>query len=350
MAQHQSLTPRNTLKRDIKYTTASRTKLIVKSDFKGYDLCLNPYVGCSFGCKYCYVRFFIKDDEKPWGEFVRMREHVKDKLPRELAVDAFRVADGREPVLDDEGNPVLKENGNIKTKPKHRLVPREDARLVLGTMTDPYQPVEKKVRITRKALQLIGEAGLNKVGIFTRSPIIADDIDLIRTLPRARVHFTISPWRDSVIKKIEPIGIAMRRRWKTIQALKDAGIRVHVNVAPAVPLFSEELTEDIAKQLAACKVDEFFVDPMQPYEEAFVATAEAMADEPDWPLAAEIMSDKPKYLKWKEQYRKDWFKAWKDHGSEGTLPIWSDHENHVWVDMRTGESMDPRAYGDDLEE
>jgi len=292
-------------KRDIKYTDASRGKLIVKSGFKGYDVTVNPYVGCEFGCKYCYVRFFVKDKEKPWGEFVRRRMHIAQKLPKEA--------------------------------PKHA-----GKRIVLGTMTDVYQPVEKQARLTRLTLQILKTKGsFGKIGIFTRSPIITDDIELIASLPKARVHFTISPYEDAVVKMLEPIGISMVRRWRTIQELKDAGIRVHVNVAPAIPFLSDGLTESIAQKMAEIGVDEFFVDSMQAYGESFIATEEGLKDHPDWPKIKKTMEDKHgAYLTWKAKYHKDWDAAWKKYGSSNTLPIWSDHENKVWQKLVTGEQMD----------
>ena len=87
--------------KDVSFTVASRGKLISKTGFKNYDICLNTYVGCQFGCTYCYVRFFIKDDNKEWGKFVRLRHHVADKLPKELPVHAGKrmVMGGFEPIL-----------------------------------------------------------------------------------------------------------------------------------------------------------------------------------------------------------------------------------------------------------
>ena len=294
-------------------TTARRSKLIMKSGFKGYDVCLNPYVGCHFGCTYCYVRFFVKDKDHDWGDFLRVRRHIADKLPREL--------------------------------PNHN-----GERLVIGTMTDPYQPNERKHRVTREALQHIIEHGnLNKVGIFTRSPIILEDIDLIRQLPRARVHYTITPYPRDIITKLEPIPVLTERRFKTVEKLKEAGIRVHVNVAPTLPVWSEQYTEQFAKRLAKIGVEEFFVDPMQPYRESFQAVFGAVQDEKDWPEVQRIISDKDEYLLWKQQQRLEWEKVWAKHGNKNTLAIWSDHESKTWIDMATGDDLDPDRYGDDLD-
>jgi DNA repair photolyase len=302
-------------KRNLKITDARRSKVLVKSTFKGYDLCINTYVGCQFGCKYCYVRFFIKDKEMPWGEFVRQRSYIEDKLPKELPKAAGK-------------------------------------RIVFGTMTDPYQPVERKARITRTALEILrdAEGPPNKVGLFTRSPIVLEDAEIIAALPRARVHFSITPFDRRTMKRIEGIPIQTKRRWDTIRKLKEAGIRTHVNVAPAIPILSDGFIDEYCEQLAACKVDEFFVDPMQTYKQAFEALAEAMEDHPDWPKIHAIMTSKERFQEWKDEFRDKWIAAWKRTGNKDALPMWCDHIKKVWTNMNTGEDLDPTRYGDDLED
>lgn len=300
--------------RKLKVEDATRSSVITKSTFSGYDFCLNPYVGCQFGCAYCYVRFFVKDKDAEWGEFVRVRKHVKDKLPKELPKIAGK-------------------------------------RLVLGTMTDPYQPAERTHRITRTALEKILEAKQKpaKVGIFTRSPIVLDDIDLIRQLPRARVHYTITPYDRDVLVKLEPIAVRTEKRFEVVKKLKQAGIRVHVNIAPVIPYLSDHLTQQFADGLADAGVDEFFVDPMQAYRDSFDATFRAISDLPQWEAIKETMLDKTKYDAWKMQYSAGWLKAWSKYKDRPILPIWSDHANgRLWVDMRTCTLMDNDVYGDDL--
>lgn len=299
---------------DLKVSTATRSPVLTPTKFKGYDLCINPYVGCQFGCKYCYVRFFVKDDEKPWGEFVRLREHIKDKLPKELQKAAGK-------------------------------------RIVFGTMTDPYQPIERTHRLTRTALEILlgAEHKPNKVGIFTRSPIVTEDLDLIKKLPRARIHLTITPFERSIMSKIEPIAISTQRRWATIQAIKEAGVRAHVNVSPAVPLLSEQFTEEFAKKMTEIGVDEFYVDPMQAYGEAMTATKEAIGHIPEWKEIEKILSDNKLYKAWKTTYRDQWFAVWRKLQPSKTLGIWQDHVTHTTIDMATGAELDRRRYGDDLE-
>lgn len=301
-------------KQNMLLTVARKGRVVTKSTFKGYDWCLNPYVGCQFGCRYCYVRFFIRDPNRPWGEFVRRRAHLSTQLPKELPAIA-------------------------------------GSRLVLGTMTDPYQPEERKHRLTRAALgQILAmQKPLAKVGIFTRSPIVLDDAATIAKLPRARVHFSITPFTRDIMTKIEGIPVRTEARWQTIRALRDAGVRIHVNVAPAIPVVSDALTEEYCGQMADIGVSEFFVDPMQAYSDSFAALGQAMAGDPAWPKVEAIMTDKAKYQAWKDRYKSEWEAAWKKVGAPaGTLAIWCDHVNNVWTDLVTGKALDPRLYGDDV--
>jgi DNA repair photolyase len=334
-------------------TVAPRTKVITKSTFKNYDICLNPYVGCEFGCSYCYVRFFVKDPNKEWGEFVRVRQHLEESLPKELRKGQFRLGDGREPVLNDNGQQLRDTQHRLVTRPKHRLLAAQDARLVIGTMTDPYQPAEARHRITRTALQILLRPDvprLKKVGIFTRSPLVLQDLDLITQLPKARVHFTVTPFPPEVLRVIEPYSPRTDRRWETVKKLKDAGLRVHVNVSPVMPGMSEGFINEFTRKLAELKVDEYFVDPMQPYKESFAAFKRACGQVPNlnWQQIEAVMTDKDRYLDWKADYYGRWDKARQKHQhlAPDQLPIWSDHEHKVWIDMRTGQQMSHRHYGD----
>jgi DNA repair photolyase len=218
-------------------------------------------------------------------------------------------------------------------------------------MTDPYQPAEKKFRITRSALQiLLAHSNIpKKVGIFTRSPLVLQDLDLIKRLPKGRVHFTITPYSAEINRLIEPISPNTASRWNVIRKLKEAGIRVHVNVAPVMPVISEQFIDDWAKLLAILKVDEYFVDPMQCYAQSWDAFKQALQGKPFWQQVEDIMLNKQRYLDWKSEYLEKWNTARKkyEHLCPEQLPIWSDHENHVWIDMRSGQQMDKRCYNQD---
>lgn len=329
-------------------TTASKSSpIITKSAFKGYDLCANSYVGCAFGCKYCYVRFFIKDKEKDWGEFVRRRDHIKTHLAKELD----KPLRGK-PIkaLSKKTNKEISKPGKIEYDAGGNPIKAyEGKRLVIGTMTDPYQPVEREARLTRSMLNIIlnHKTKLAKVGIFTRSPIIAEDIDIIQKLPKARVHFSISPYDDEIISKLEPIGVRHKRRFDTIKALKEAGIRIHVNVAPVIPIYSDDVVDMISSKLHELQVDEFFIDPVQPYPESFRHMKDALQSDSRWAEAEEIITNDEEYKKWKDEYHSKWKESWNAHNNTMAKPIWSDHEKHVWQDLISGKDLDPRFYDED---
>lgn len=298
--------------KSLKVVDASRNPVLTGSSFKGYDACVNTYVGCQFGCSYCYVRFFVKDEDRPWGDFVRLRRHVADRLPRELEKA------------------------------------RRGIRVVLGTMTDPYQPAERLHRLTRTALEILGASDrVSKVGIFTRSPIVEEDAELIASLPGARVHLSITPFPRESMLLVEKVPIVLRRRWQTVSRLVSAGVRVHVNVAPLVPVLSDGLASEFCRTIAASGASEFFVDPVQPYAQAVDAMRDGMSGDPRWPEIASVLADRKRFDAWKSERREEWLCAWREHGSPGVLAIWQDHARRTYEDMSTGAALDPRTYDSD---
>lgn len=289
-------------------TKASRGTLITETGFGSYDLCLNPYVGCQFGCTYCYVRFFVKDKDREWGEFVRTRDHIHDKLPKEL----------------------------------HKLAGRK---LVLGTMTDPYQPAEKTHELTRTVLQMIdaSEHKPTEIGIFTRSPLVMQDLDLLVRL-NARIHVTITPFTDRVIRKIEPICVRTESRFQLVEKLKAGGLKTHISISPVLPVYSEAFTVPFAERIAQIEPNGFTIDPMQVYGQAFDATSAALADDPEWPEVVEIIKDRKAYKEWKNVYRRMWEDAWRPYIDLPILPIGMDHEEKTRFDLRTGQRIDFKVF------
>lgn len=290
-------------------TTARRGRVISTSGFAGYTHCYNPYVGCQYGCTYCYVRFFIRDADHQWGDWVRIRRHAPERLEREAAA----------------------------------LGP---AKLVIGTMTDPYQPAEASEKLTRRSLEILAQSGLNKVGIFTRSPLVLRDLDVISTLPKGRVHLTITPFDSELLKALEPQAIPTRARYRTAEKIKEAGIRLHINVAPAIPIISDQMLQEIINWMADIQVDEFFVDPMQPYTESYAQVTQALQHRPEWHGINVTMSDRHHYANWKASLNERVTELW--HGvrdrSPATMAIACDHQSKLKMDINTGAVMDWATY------
>lgn len=287
----------------MKITTAIKSKLVQSTGFGAYDVCINPYVGCQFGCKYCYVRFFVKDKEKEWGDFVRLRNYIDQKLPKEIA----------------------KLHGQ---------------RLVIGTMTDPYQPQERTARLTRKVLEIIKQNNnpCKEIGIFTRSPIIKDDISLLKELG-VRVHLTITPFTPEILRKIEPIPVSTTARFKVLKELVDYGIRCHVSVSPILPVLSCGLINEFVEQIASIKPSGFTIDPMQCYGPAFRATDEALGNNQLWLECRGIITDQNKYSKWKEENKKAWMKALSKYTNLNFCAMIMDHQKKVRYDLNTGKPV-----------
>ena len=281
-------------------TTARRGRIVTTTGFTEYDHCLNPYVGCGHGCKYCYVRFFLKGDH-PWGEWVRLRSHVETQLPRDL----------------------------------ERIGP---TRLVIGTMTDPYQPIEEEENLTRTALQVISQHHQTRVGLFTRSPL--KDLDLLKEIGVV-VHMTIAPIDPQYLKHLEPVTTEIEDRWQAVEALKKAGITTHINVAPALPVISDDLARPYCERMANAQIDEFFLDPMQLYKESKSHVLEALRPHPRFAEIHNPMEDKDKYNGWKGTMYEAWIDAWHSvcKKSPSTRALAMDHEHKVKIDINTGEKL-----------
>ena len=109
-----------------------------------YDFTLNPYAGCAFGCSYCYAAFFSRstDDRDAWGEWVRVKENAVGLLAR-------------------------RRTGSLDGK-----------RIYMSSVTDPYQPIERKLRLTRDLLEILATRHRPKLVVQTRSPYVVKDAEL----------------------------------------------------------------------------------------------------------------------------------------------------------------------------
>ena len=166
------------------------------------DFSINPYRGCLFGCSYCYASKFVHDDpvkRAQWGHWVEIKENVVNALQRE----------------------------------SHKIY---GANIFLGSATDPYQPVEKRVGLTRAILELLLFAFPAHLHIQTRSPHVIRDIDLFQKFgDTLTVGISIPTDSDVVRKVFEPRAPSIARRLAAARALKEAGIRVSASIAPLLP-------------------------------------------------------------------------------------------------------------------
>lgn len=172
----------------------------------GFDVSVNPYRGCSHGCVYCYAR--------PTHEY--------------LGFSAGRDFETR--ILVKRSAPRLLRRA-LRRRSWHPQV------IGMSGVTDPYQPVERALKLTRACLEVLAEAR-NPVAVVTKSRLVTRDIDLLGELARhdaAAVTLSITTLRPDVHVKMEPGAASPAQRLAAIRALAQAGIPVGVNVAPVVP-------------------------------------------------------------------------------------------------------------------
>jgi len=180
-----------------------------KDERYGFGYSLNPYRGCAHGCRYCYVRDYphpLRNGEgalrppESWGSW------VSPKLNAPALLWAHR----------------------------HRL---HEETVFLASSTDPYMPLEKEFRLTRKCLEVLRQCPSTRVLLHTRSPLVLQDQELLKEFgERLTVGFSISTDDDTVRQVTEPNAPTIPSRWGAMERLAKAGIRVSLSAAPLLPI------------------------------------------------------------------------------------------------------------------
>jgi DNA repair photolyase len=176
----------------------------------GFTFSLNPYRGCEHGCSYCYAR--------PTHEFL-----------------------GFSAGLEFESKIVVKENAPELLRRElsaRRWTPQP---ILMSGVTDPYQPVERRMRVTRRCLEVLAEFR-NPVIIITKSGLVARDIDLLGELAihrAAAVFVSVTTLDMQVARTMEPRAAAPRARLNAIRLLSRAGIPTGVSLAPVIPTLTD---------------------------------------------------------------------------------------------------------------
>src|SRR5258708_3165356 len=163
-----------------------------------FDYTLNPDAGCSFGCTYCYGAFFARTQEQKenWGKWVEVKENAL----------ALLIKKRRKPLVD-------------KT-------------IYMSSVTDPYQPIEKDLELTRALLEELLAYHQVRLVVQTRGPLVTRDIDLLKQFPFAQVNMTITTDDDEVRRVFEPHCASTQRRLDAIGQIRDAGIQACVTMTP----------------------------------------------------------------------------------------------------------------------
>ena len=210
---------------------------------------LNPYVGCEFGCSYCYARYTHR--------YVVERAHDAGKLTDAEFAD-YRGAHGWEAF---EKRIFVKEQvvGALEVDLKH--VPLGEC-IVIGTATDPYQPAERKFRVTRAVLQRLTRCEGLSFGIITKSPLIARDRDLLLKLQERnelQIHISLITTDAPLARKLEARSPHPHARLGALKKLVDAGVHAGLIVAPVLPGITDDVQHLDALFAAAKEAGALFV-------------------------------------------------------------------------------------------
>ena len=231
-----------------------------------YDYTLNPYSGCSFGCTYCYAAFFAtsKEERDNWGNWVKVKENAVQSL---------------------------------KKRPPGRL---DGSLIYMSSVTDPYQPIERKLEITLEILQILAYHHKPKLVIQTRSPDVVRDIDLFNRITKkggqVQVNMTVTTDDEDVRQTFEPSCPSNKRRLEAISEIVGGGVQACITMTPLIWVTN---IDHFADDLINTNVNNFIVQPFHPTRGKFVAgTRDAARQKMAEKLNCSVESFPEKYLEY----------------------------------------------------
>ncbi|HEY3419071.1 MAG TPA: radical SAM protein [Methanomassiliicoccales archaeon] len=219
------------------------TTALPKSNLPGLDYALNPYVGCEHDCIYCFAPDVLHKDPSKWGKEVGVRSNLPVLLAKEI-------------------------------KNKRGVIG-------IGTVTDPYQPLEKSCLLTRKCLMEIIRHD-NPISILTKSDLVVRDIELIESTKRPEVGVTITSVDDRVSHAFEPGAPPPSQRLEALRKLTEAGLNTYAMVGPVLPMLCETDIIDLVKAIANTGTKRLMMDRMRfrPGIDVAIANLPLMGIEP----------------------------------------------------------------------
>ena len=201
-----------------------RTRTIItynESPDLGFSASLNAYRGCEHGCIYCYAR--------PYHEYL-----------------------GLSAGLDFETKIFVKENAPELLREELASKKWQPQILMMSGVTDCYQPIERRLKLTRRCLEVLVECR-NPVGVITKSALVARDVDLFQelaTYKAASVCLSITSLDPHLANMMEPRASSPAARLEAVRLLSAAGVQVSINIAPVIPSINDHEIPSILKAAA----------------------------------------------------------------------------------------------------
>lgn len=235
---------------DIKYYGTRARTILNRPEVTGMDFwSINPYIGCALGCTYCYARYA--------HGYALDRAANANPEHREVAADVASLP----PWLAFERRILVKENAHtvlqktLRTGSDRHLALLAGETITIGTATDPYQPAERRFRITRQLLQVIAEHPGLECRIITKSPLVTRDIDVLKRInrhARINIHVSLITTDRELARRIEPRAPTPDARLRAVRRLREAGIDVGVNVMPILPGITDApaMLDELVRKIA----------------------------------------------------------------------------------------------------
>src|SRR6187399_455482 len=196
----------------------STRKIITRNESPdiGFDRSINPYRGCEHGCVYCFAR--------PTHAYL-----------------------GLSPGLDFEAKLFVKPDAPALLEKELSAPNYQPRTIAIGTNTDPYQPIERKIQVMRGILEVLERAG-HPVGIVTKSALILRDLDILARLAQrnlVKVAISVTTLDPKLARTMEPRAATPGRRLEALRQLSRAGVPTSVMVAPVIPAINDMEIERI---------------------------------------------------------------------------------------------------------
>jgi DNA repair photolyase len=219
--------------KDIRYYSSPAKSILNGPETTGMGFwSINPYIGCAFGCAYCYARYTHR--------YVMERAASDEKMTSELGIAYEQLP----PWLAFERNIFVKKNApevlsrTLRFGSDRHLKLLEGEAIVIGTATDPYQPAERRFRVTRGILEVLADHPGLSVVIITKSPLVTRDIDLLSRIAHhseLSVHISLITLNRELARRIEPRAPTPEARVRALARLREAGIEAGINCMPVLP-------------------------------------------------------------------------------------------------------------------
>jgi len=200
--------------------------ILSRSRIYGVDYAINPYLGCAHGCLYCYARFMLRHllPGLEWGEFV----YVKINAPLVLTRETRKTRKGL---------------------------------VLISSVTDPYQPVERRYELTRKLLEILARRDF-PLTILTKSDLVVRDLDILKKFSDVEVGLTIVTLDEDVRRVFEPRAPPIKKRLEALSEVKQASLKTYAFLGPLLPIFSEESLENLFEKFKEVRVDRIIADKL----------------------------------------------------------------------------------------